>query len=136
EDFDRALEFYEKSLALEPRAVEALLGKTRALTYLGRYEEAIAVTDQLLTELWYLSDARYWRAFNELQLGRLDEAWGDIEESAALVVNAQVPKLAGIIAYRRHQLDIAHAKFDQSRQRDSTGCETGFYLGSVLADLE
>ena len=33
---------------LEPHAVGALLGKARALTYLGRTREAIAALDQLL----------------------------------------------------------------------------------------
>ena len=35
-----------------------------------------------------------------------------------LIVNADVPKLAGIIAYRRHQLDVSRAKFEESRTRN------------------
>jgi tetratricopeptide (TPR) repeat protein len=134
EDFERALTFYEKSLELEPHALDGLLGKTRALTYLGRYESAIAVTDQLLAERWNLGEARYWRAFDELQLGRLGEAWDDIEASGRLLINAAVPKLAGTIAYRRQQLEVARTKFDESRGRDASDCETGFYLGMVLAE--
>src|SRR5690242_21908050 len=49
----------------------------------------------------FLGDARYWRALNEAQLERFDAAWADIEESAKLMINADVPKLAGLIAYRR-----------------------------------
>jgi tetratricopeptide (TPR) repeat protein len=134
EDFERALTFYDKTLDLEAHAVQALLGKARALTYLGRYEQSIAVVDQLLAERWYLGDARYWRAMNEFQLGRFDEAWIDIEESAKLLVNALVPKLAGLISYRRQQPDVARAKFQESRERDPDDCETGFFLGVVLAD--
>ena len=134
EDFARALTYYDKTLDLEPHAVEALLGKARALTYLGRYEQSISVVDQLLLERWYVGDARYWRAMNEYQLGRFDEAWSDVEESAKLLVNALVPKLAGLIAYRRQQPDVARAKFEASRQRDPEDCETGFYLGVVLAE--
>jgi tetratricopeptide (TPR) repeat protein len=134
EDFERALTFYDKTLDLEGDAVQALLGKARALTYLGRYEQSIAVVDQLLAERWYVGDARYWRAMNEFQLGRLDEAWSDIEEAARLLFNALVPKLAGLISYRRQQLDVARAQFGQSRERDPDDCETGFYLGVVLAE--
>jgi tetratricopeptide (TPR) repeat protein len=134
EEFERALTFYDKTLDLEPHAVLALLGKARALTYLGRYEQSIAVVDQLLMERWYLGDARYWRAMNEFQLGRFDEAWSDIEESAKLLVNALVPKLAGLISYRRQQLDVARAKFEESRARNPDDCETSFFLGVVLAD--
>src|SRR5439155_16999878 len=119
---------------LTAHAVEALLGKARALTYLGRYEESITVVDQLLLDRWYVGDAHYWRAMDEYQLGRFDEAWTDIEESAKLLVNALVPKLAGLIAYRRQQPDVARAKFEASRAREPNDCETGFYLGLVLAE--
>jgi tetratricopeptide (TPR) repeat protein len=135
EEFDRALQMYDATLQLEPRAVDALLGRVRALTYLGRHEEAIATADQLLAERWYLGDARYWRALNETQLERYDEAWVDIELAAKLSINAEVPKLAGIISYRRHQLEVSRAKFDESRSRNVYDCETGFYLGVVLAEL-
>jgi tetratricopeptide (TPR) repeat protein len=134
EEFDRSLEFYGKTLELEPRAADALLGKARSLTYLDQHEPAIAVTDQLLAERWLPGDAHYWRALNEAQLGRLEEAWIDIEDADKLLINDQVPKLAGIIAYRRQQLDIARAKFETSRARNPNDCETGFYLGIVFAD--
>jgi tetratricopeptide (TPR) repeat protein len=134
EDFERALGFYDKTLELDAGGPEAMLGKVRALTYLGRYEAAIGVTDQLLQGRLYLGDTRYWRAMDEYQLGRLDAAWSDIEESAKLLVNALVPKLAGLIAYRRQQLDVARQKFEESFQRNAADCETGFYLGVTLAD--
>jgi len=135
EDFERALGFYEKTLSLESGAVEAVLGRVRALTYLGRYEASIAATDQLLQGRLYLGDARYWRAMDEYQLDRFDQAWSDIEESAKLLVNALVPKLAGLIAYRRHELDVARVKFEESLQRNAMDCETSFYLGVTLAEL-
>ena len=134
EEFDRSLEFYGKTLELEPHAADALLGKARSLTYLDRHEAAIAVTDQLLGERWLPGDAHYWRALNEAQLGRIEAAWIDIEDADKLLINDQVPKLAGIIAYRRLQLDVARAKFEISRARNPNDCETGFYLGIVFAD--
>jgi tetratricopeptide (TPR) repeat protein len=135
EEFDRALEMYEATLRLEPRAVDALLGKVRALTFLSRHDDAIATCDQLLAERWYLGDARYWRALNETQMERYEEAWADIELAAKLLINADVPKLAGIISYRRHQLEVSRGKFDEARSRNIHDCETGFYLGVVLAEL-
>ena len=134
EEFDRAALFYDRTLALEPRAVDALLGKARAQTYVGRGVEAIATLDILLLERWFVGDARYWRALNESELERNDEAWTDVELAAKLLVNADVPKLAGLIAYRRHQLDLSREKFEQSRTRNPSDCETGYYLGVVLAE--
>src|SRR5262249_41029687 len=98
EEFDQALDFFNRTLEMRPDDPDALLGKLRALTYLGRYNEALTAADHLLgLERWYLGDARYWRAFNHMQLGRNHEAWLDIEQAATLLINADVPKLAGMI---------------------------------------
>jgi len=135
EEFDQAVDFFDRTLTMVPEHPDALLGKTRALTYLGQNTDALAVVDQLLAlGRWYIGDARYWRAFNEMQLGRNDAAWVDIEDAGKLLINADVPKLAGIIAYRRKQIDVSRAKFEESRERNRLDCETGFYLGIVLTE--
>jgi tetratricopeptide (TPR) repeat protein len=134
EEFAQAIHFFDRTLAVVPRYPDALLNKAKALTYAGRYTESLGVVDQLLAESWLIGDARYWRALNEAQLGHNDEAWDDIELAAKELVNAEVPKLAGIIAYRRKQLDVSRVKFEQSRQRNRNDCETGFYLGAVLGE--
>jgi hypothetical protein len=72
---------------------------------------------------------------NETQLGRLEAAWVDIEKADKLLFNDQVPKLAGTIAYRRMELGVSRTKFEEARRRNPNDCETGFYLGIVLADL-
>ena len=121
EDFERAAGFYDRALEVVPDYAEALLGKVRALTFLGRYLEAVAVTDTLLAlERWYIGDARYWRAMNEVQLGQDDAAWDDVERAAKLITNAEVPKLAGIIAVRRQQLAVARAKFEEVACSETT----------------
>jgi tetratricopeptide (TPR) repeat protein len=135
EEFDKAIEFYDHTLEVVPAFPDALLGKAKAQTYAGRYTDAIATIDRLLAlERWLVGDARYWRAQNEVQLDRNDAAWDDVELAAKLVRNAEVPKLAGIIAYRRKQLDVARAKFEESRPRNRDDCETAFYLGIVLGE--
>jgi tetratricopeptide (TPR) repeat protein len=135
EEFDQAITYFDRTLAIVPQHADALLGKAKALTYAGRYADSIATVDQLLAlEHWYVGDARYWRAFNEMHLARNDEAWTDVELADKLLINADVPKLAGLIAYRRKQIDVAREKFDESRKRNPNDCETGFYLGVVLAE--
>jgi len=134
EEFERALTFYERTLEVEPHGVDALLGKVRSLTYLGRNEEAIATADLLIAERWFVGDARYWRALNESELERNDEAWTDIVAAEKLLINAEVPKLAGLLAYRRRDLDLSRAKFELAHSRNARDCETSFYLGIVLAE--
>jgi tetratricopeptide (TPR) repeat protein len=134
EDFDRAIAFLDRTLALVPRYPDALLNKAKALTYAGRYADSLQVVDQLLAQNSLVGDARYWRALNEEALSRYDEAWADIELANTQLINAAVPKLAGIIAYHRKQLDVSRDKFELSRRRDKNDCETGFYLGIVLGE--
>ena len=58
----------------------------------------------------------------------------DVEAAWKLYINAGVAKLAGMIAYRREQLDVARAKFEEGHRMDATDCELGFYLGLVNAE--
>jgi tetratricopeptide (TPR) repeat protein len=135
EEFETAAELYRQTLALVPDHVEAMLGRIRSLTYLGRYLDALSAVDDLLRlERWYIGDAYYFRALNQLRLERFDEAWESVQRAAALITNAEVPKLAGIIAVQRQQLDEARARFEESRARSRVDCETAFYLGVVLSE--
>src|SRR4029077_2974192 len=53
EEFDRAVDFFDRTLAVLPSFPDALLGKVKALTYLGRYSDALATVDRLLAlEHW------------------------------------------------------------------------------------
>ena len=81
-----------------------------------------------------MGDARYWRALNESELERNDEGWIDIVAAEKLLINAEVPKLAGLLAYRRRDLDLSRAKFEVAHGRNARDCETSFYLGVVLAE--
>jgi tetratricopeptide (TPR) repeat protein len=79
EEFDQSHDFYERTLAMAPAFADALLGDVKALTYAGRHDDAIAQVDRLIAlEHWYIGDARYWRALNEAQLARYDDAWTDV----------------------------------------------------------
>jgi tetratricopeptide (TPR) repeat protein len=136
EDFDGALDFYQKTLELSPAYHDALFGRLRALSYLTRYEDAIQAADAMLQGPWYRGEALYWRAWNDMQLDRNDQAWTDIQSASKLLITADVAKLAGIIAYRRHELDVSRAKFEEGRKMNGDDCETGFYLGLVNAELK
>src|SRR5262249_16620915 len=112
--------------------MEALMGRIRALTYANRHEDAIAATDRLLALNRNPGEARYWRALNEEQLDRHDPAWADVERAAEGMVNPDVPKLAGLIAINRRQLDVARQRLELALAGRPTDCETMFYLQAVL----
>jgi tetratricopeptide (TPR) repeat protein len=134
EEFQVAREFYDETLALAPQFPEALLGKLRALTYLSRHEDAMAVADELIAISRYPGDAHYWKSYNELSLERYDAAWLDIEAADRSLINSDVPKLAGIIAINRHEIEVARQRLEISRQRNPNDCQTLYYLHLVLAD--
>ena len=48
EDFPRAFDYYNRTLALSTDDADALVGMIRALTYSNRHAEAIAAADRLL----------------------------------------------------------------------------------------
>lgn len=136
DEWDLALEFYERALAVTVDEPAALLGKARALTYLARNEDALVVLDRLLAlNGWYPGDARYWRALNETQLERYEAAWDDIERAAALIVGADVSKLAGIIAHRLGRSEVARSKFEEAWRRNGLDCEVGVHLSIVQSGL-
>jgi tetratricopeptide (TPR) repeat protein len=134
EDFERALAFYDRTLTLAPDEPDALAGLIRALTYANRNDDAIAAADRLLATGRNPGEARYWRAMNLARLKRDDEAWTDVEEAAKSLANADVPKLAGILAINRRDFALARQRFELARARRRNDCETLYYLQNVLAE--
>ncbi len=135
EDFGASVGYYDRVLALVPRHPAALLGRLRALTYATRPADAIAVADTLLVLNRNPGDALYWRAYNGAQLGLHDQAWDDIEKAERLLINADVPRLAGIIAINRRDYATARARLELAVSRRSSGCDAQCYLQAVLAEL-
>ena len=110
EAFDSALDVYDKELSLLPAYPDGLLGRVEALSYLARYDDAIAAATTLLQAQAFPGEAYYWRAWNQLRVPRLEESWADVQLAERLWVNADVSKLAGIIAYQRHELEVAKGR--------------------------
>lgn len=135
EELEQSLEFYEKAIALVPEYREALLGKAICLTYLGRHEEAIEVCQEILRLGGYLpGDTHYWLAWNQNELEKLDEAWENVENSKAYFVGySQVFSLAGVIAFKKEDIDIAEKNFLDALKLDFNNCEASYYLGQLYA---
>jgi tetratricopeptide (TPR) repeat protein len=134
EDFQRALDFYTTTLTLSPSSTDALAGMVRALTYADRQLDAVEAADRLLGTGRNPGEAHYWRALNLARLKRDDEAWADIEDASKALANAEVPKLAGIIAINRYDYPVARQRLELARRRRPNDCEISYYLQSVLAE--
>jgi tetratricopeptide (TPR) repeat protein len=136
EENERALEFFDRTLALAPDHPEALIGRIKALSLLGRSPEAFAAIDAVLggETRAFPGEVYYWRAWNDTQTADLDQAWVDIEQAERLWVNSELAKLGGIIAYRRLQLPTAQARFEAAEKLAPDDCETSFYLGNIHAE--
>ena len=131
-----ALRYYDETLALAPAHREAMLGRTIALSYLDRPDEAFDTATAMI-ELgdWYLGDAHYWRAFNRHAQKRLDEARDEIERSKEVAgVRSDVFLLSGIIRYDRREMDVAAPDLEKSLQLNPEACDASWYLGLVRSE--
>jgi tetratricopeptide (TPR) repeat protein len=134
EDFPKAFDYYNRTLALSTDDADALAGMIRALTYSNRHDEAIAAADRLLATGRNPGEAHYWRAMNLARLKQDEQAWTDVEQAANSLANSDVPKLAGILAINRRDFATARQRLELAYLRRRTDCETGYYLQSVLSE--
>jgi len=138
EEFEKCLEFNQKALEIAPKYRDALLGKGISLSFLGRNEEAIAVFNTLL-ELgyYYIGESYYWTAWNQHVLGKLDEAWQNVETSKNyLIGHYEVHSLAGAIAFDKGSLIDAEANFKESIRLNPQDYDSYFYLGKLYGKRE
>jgi len=135
EEFERALSFYDKTLELEAeggrRADRPRAARSR---FSARRKTPSATTDRLIAIGWYVGDARYWRAFNENELERYDEAWPTSRRRQA-ADQRRGPEARGPDCLPSQQLDVSRSKFNEAHGRNKNDCETFFYLGIRDAEL-
>lgn len=132
-DCRRAVDLYDRTLAVKPLHEDALLGRTSCLSFLGRTDEAIAEATHMIelrTDNW--GEAFYWRAWNHHEREELTPARADVEQAKTL--SRQVARnytLAGMIEH--DQNDLFPAERDLHRAIDAWGgnCVAIYYLGLV-----
>lgn len=135
EELEKSLEFHEEALRMAPAYRAALLGKALCLGYLGKNEEAIEILNMLIKlGKYYMGDAHYWLAWNHNELENLHEAWENIEKGKNYFVGySQVLSLAGIIAFKKGNLEVAEENLKEALELDRSNCEASYYLGKVYA---
>ena len=138
EELDKSLEYYEKSIKMAPNYRDALLGKAMCLSYLGRHREAVETCNIILTlGKYYLGETHYWLAWNQNELGELENAWENIENSKKYLIGyGQVYSLAGIIAFNQKNLDEAENNFFEACKQDASNGDSPYYMGKIKAIRE
>ena len=135
EDWLPALEAFDTALEHSPRHVDAAMGRTVSLSNLGRREEAIESATRLIEGgQWFVGEALYWRAWNELQLDQLTAARADADRARTMVANAPMFVLSGLIDWRLRRLESAEDEFQRALAMDFGQCEAAHYMGVVRAE--
>lgn len=135
EEFERSLEFYNRTLQIEPGYRDALLGKGVCLSAMERHEEAIAVLEEnLAMGFWLVGESHYWIAWNLSALNRTEEAVENIEEAKGrLPTNTEVFALSGRLNLDLGRLDKAAADFLEALEYGPGNADAMFGLGNVRA---
>jgi tetratricopeptide (TPR) repeat protein len=125
--FDRVLTSPAAS-GLEP---QAKFGRAKSLSYLKRHDEAIALLIDLLQNDSRNSpgDKYYWRAWNQLQLGRAQLAYDDAMAGLNAMRNNAIYQLAGMAAFGLNRRDESRKFFEEALKLNSADCDSERYLG-------
>jgi tetratricopeptide (TPR) repeat protein len=128
----RAHDYFTETLALRPAHEAARLGRAICRTYLSDFDGGAADATVLIDAMaGNRADAYYWRAWIRRHTGQLDVARADIERARALLFNARVLTLAGMIEHDQKDFDTAAADLRQARDVDPTECQAPWYLALV-----
>lgn len=125
--FDRILES-PSATGLES---QVQMARAKALSYLKRHDDAIALLDELL-----LKDARntpgekyYWRAWNRLQLAQAQLAYDDATAGLNAMRNDAIYRLAGMASFSLSRLGESRTFFEEALTMNQADCDSMRYLG-------
>jgi tetratricopeptide (TPR) repeat protein len=136
EEWQAAATAFDAVLAMRPAHPDALLGRTHAVSRLGRYQDGIDTATRLIDGgSWFLGQAHYWRAWNHNGLKNYPAARVEADRTKTLMVNAGVFLLSGLIDWSLEQREKAEQEFETALTMDFGQCEAAFYLGGVRAEM-
>jgi tetratricopeptide (TPR) repeat protein len=129
-----ALALYDSILA-SPAAVglepQVKLGRAKSLSYLKRHDEAIALLIDLLQNdpSNNPGEKYYWRAWNQLQLGRAQLAYDDATTGLNAMRNDAIYRLAGMASFSLNRRDESRTFFEEALKMNRADCDSQRYLG-------
>lgn len=131
--FEEALHLFTAAHILNGQP-SALLGRAKALTYLGRHADAIAILGTLLADgAPNPGEHYYWRAWNLYRLSENQAAHKDVLGALRFWPSSQVERLAGLTARALAQYDEARSHFVQALAFEAGDCESRSYLAQLDA---
>ena len=138
EEYEKSLEYYDRTIALSPQYRDALLGKGICLSTMGRYTEALAPLNKIVELQFYmLGESHYWLAWNYHALKDDATAEAEIEQSKPrLPTNSEAYGLSGTIALDRGELAKAEKEFLDALKYNGANTEALFGLGRLYAQKE
>jgi TolB-like protein/Flp pilus assembly protein TadD len=87
-DYGRAIEAFDRALEIKPNSMLALRGKAYVLRRLGRFDEALASFEQIVTLDPLNADIPVDQAYLLWSMGRVDAASERLDQARALGVNS------------------------------------------------
>jgi tetratricopeptide (TPR) repeat protein len=129
--YAEALILFERVLVAGPDEA-AQIGRAKALSYLARHTEAIAVLDELLKDLQNNPGEKYyWRAWNRLRLTEAKAAYDDAMSALKAMRNNEVYRLAGFASYSLNRLSESREYFEEALKLNVADCDSQRYLGLI-----
>ena len=125
--FDRIL----ASPASHGVEMQVRLGRAKSLSYLKRHDEAIAQLIELLQNdpSNNPGEKYYWRAWNQLQLGRAQLAYDDAIAGLNAMRNDAIYRLAGMASFSLNRLGESRDFFEHALGMNRADCDSQRYLG-------
>lgn len=100
QNFEKAIDLYDKALVLNPNSVHVLLIKSAVLAHIGKYEQAISVNSRGLELKPDSAEAWHNQGYILEELGKLDEALAAFEKSIELKSTPETWDAKGRVLYR------------------------------------
>jgi predicted O-linked N-acetylglucosamine transferase (SPINDLY family) len=133
---EKAVQAYDRALALQPNNVEAIVNRGAALHELGRFEEALAAAERAVTLNSAYPPAHLNRGLALGALQRYEAALAAYQRAIALksdYADAHANRGAALFALQRY--GEALASYDRALAIDPRAAEAAFNRGAALRAL-
>ncbi len=145
EDFEKALEYYESTLRVDPENVAALFGKGAVLHQLDRYQESITVLDTMqqidLSRKGHLdaSGVRYYRgegcylkAHDYYLMKEPGKAREFVDRAKTFLPDSEdINYLSGLLYFEAGDREAARGDFLRVMEQGTSNAAAQYYLGLI-----